>query len=205
MCDMKNANGNMLDAKVIAAVKSLGKKSNEIAKQIMQTKKEISGDLEGYNAEVAKVKQLIADNEADIKALVISLGKADGTHAEKYIVEQIDELHEKSEALKQRLSELESITSQHRLADIEFDIISQTFACMSANIDDYTVEEKRAAIRTFIRKIVWDGENAHLYLFGNDGDYEFPNPPDGGNNPENDKNPNGNSEDSESPLGEDSE
>ena len=205
VCDMKNANGNMLDAKVIAAVKSLGKKSNEIAKQIMQTKKEISGDLEGYNAEVAKVKQLIADNEADIKALVISLGKADGTHAEKYIMEQIDELHEKSEALKMRLSELESITSQHRLADIEFDIISQTFACMSENIDDYTVEEKRAAIRTFIRKIVWDGENAHVYLFHNDGDYEFPNPPDGGNTPDNDKNPNGNSEDSESPLGEDSE
>ncbi len=199
VCDMKNANGNMLDAKVIATIKSLGKKSNEVAKQIMLTKKEISGDLEGYNAEVAKVKQLITDNEADIKALVISLGKADGTHAEKYIMQQIDELHEKSETLKNRLTELEAITAQHELADIEFDIISQLFANMSENIDDYSVEEKRAAIRAFVRQVVWDGENAHLYLFGSEGDCEFPELPD------NDKNSNGNSPEYGEPLGEDSE
>ena len=205
VCNMKNANGNMLDAKVIETIKSFGKQSADMAKQITQTKKRISGNREGYEAELAKLRLQIEDNEKDIKALVISLGKSEGTNAEAYIIEQIDELHEKGETLKKRLSELEAIIQQHDLADIEFDIIRQMLSSMGESIDSYTVEQKRAAIRTFVRKIVWDGENAHLYLFGNDGDYEFPNPPDGGNDPENDKNPNGNSEDSESPLGEDSE
>ena len=205
VCDMKNANGNMLDAKIIATVKSFGKQSSDMAKQITQTKKRINGNREGYDAEVAKVKSQIEDNEKDIKALVISLGKTEGTNAEKYILEQIDELHEKGEGLKKRLAELEAIMQQHDLAEIEFDLIRQLLSTMGENIEEYSVEQKRAAIRTFIRKIVWDGENAHVYLFHNDGDYEFPNPPDGGNTPNNDKNPNGDSSEYDEPLGEDSE
>ena len=207
VCSMKNANGNTLDAKIIETLKSFGKQSADMAKQITQTKKRISGNREGYEAELAKLRLQIEDNEKDIKALVISLGKSEGTNAEKYIIEQIDELHEKGEALRKRLAELEAIIQQHDLADIEFDIIRQMLANMGESIDNYTVEQKRAAIRTFIRKIVWDGENAHLYLFHNDGDYEFPTPPDGnsGNNGNSDKNPDEILEDFYEPLGEDSE
>lgn len=199
VCDMKNANGNILDEKIIATVKSFGKQSLDMAKQITQTKKRINGNREGYDAEVAKIKSQIEENEKDIKALVISLGKTEGTNAEKYIMEQIDELHEKGEELKKRLAELEAIMQQHDLAEIEFDIIRQLLSTMGENIEEYSVEQKRAAIRTFIRKVVWDGENAHVYLFHNDGDYEFPEPP------TNDKNPNGNSSEYDEPLGEDSE
>ncbi len=199
VCDMKNANGNILDEKIIATVKSFGKQSSDMAKQITQTKKRINGNREGYDAEVAKIKSQIEENEKDIKALVISLGKTEGTNAEKYIMEQIDELHEKGEGLKKRLTELEAIMQQHDLAEIEFDIIRQLLSTMGENIEEYSVEQKRAAIRTFIRKVVWDGENAHVYLFHNDGDYEFPEPP------ANDKDPNGNSSEYDEPLGEDSE
>lgn len=206
-CSMKNANGNTLDTKIIEAIKSFGKQSADMARQITQTKKRISGNREGYEAELAKLRLQIEDNEKDIKALVISLGKSEGTNAERYIIEQIDELHEKGEALRKRLSELEAIIQQHDLADIEFDIIRQMLANMGESIDNYTVEQKRAAIRTFIRKIVWDGENVHLYLFHNDGDYEFPTPPDenGGNNGNSDKNPDEILEDFYEPQGEDSE
>ncbi len=207
VCDMKNSNGNTLDAKIIETIKGFSKQSADMAKQITQTKKRISGNREGYEAELAKLRLQIEDNEKDIKALVISLGKSEGTNAEKYIIEQIDEMHEKGEALRKRLSELEAIIQQHDLADIEFDIIRQMLSTMGESIDSYTVEQKRAAIRTFIRKIVWDGENAHLYLFHNDGDYEFPSTPDGngGNNGNSDKNPDEILEDFHEPLCEDSE
>ena len=111
----------------------------------------------------------------------------------------IDELHEKGEGLKKRLVELEGIMQQHDLTEIEFDLIRQLLSNMGANIDEYSVEQKRAAIRTFIRKIVWDGENAHVYLFHNDGDYDFPNPPNGENES------GSNLSESEEPSGEDSE
>ena len=199
VCNMKNANGNMLDAKIIDTVKSFGKQSSDMAKQIAQIKTRINGNRDGYDAEIAKIKSQIEENEKNIKALVLSLGRSEGTNAEKYIMEQIDELHEKDEGLKKRLAELEGIMQQHDLAEIEFDLIRQLLSTMGANIEEYSIEQKRAAIRTFIRKIVWDGENAHVYLFHNDGDYDFPNPP----NAENESG--GTLSESEEPSGEDSE
>ena len=38
-----------------------------------------------------------------------------------------------------------------------------------------TVEQKRTAIRTLVRKVVWDGPNAHVILFGvQDDEIDFP-------------------------------
>lgn len=199
VCAMKNANGNMLDAKVIEEIKKLGTQSEDMAKMITQTKKQISGSRAGYDAEVAQVKEQIEENEKSIKSLVLTLGQAADSSANQYIIQQIDELHDKGEIMKKRLNELEAITAKHELADIEFDLIRQLLSTMGENIDSYSVEQKRAAIRTFVRKIVWDGENAHLYLFHNDGDYEFPEPPKGIGAPD------GNSLGEKEPSGEGSE
>ena len=41
-------------------------------------------------------------------------------------------------------------------------------------VDGMTVEQKRAAIRTFVKEIIWDGQDAHVVIFGSDYEYEFP-------------------------------
>lgn len=179
LCNMKNANGNLLDAKVIEVIKGFGKQNSELAQQITQAKKQIHGNHEGYDTEVNSLKKQVEENDAEIKALTHSLRIATGTHAEQYILKEIDELHDKGESLKNRLAELEALLQQHDLADIEFNLIRHMLSTLSESIDTMTIEQKRAAIRAFIRKIIWDDENAHLYLFGSDGDLEFPAPPTG--------------------------
>ena len=174
VCDMKNANGNILDAKVVAAVKEMGQNSDSLSKQLMQTKRVLHGSQEGYNAELAKVKAQIEETEAQSRSLVDTLSRAGGTAAEKYIMERIEELNKSAEDSRKRLQELESIVQQHELADMEFDIIHQMLGQFGESIDEFGVEQKRAAIRALVKRVVWDGENVHLYVFGKDGDIDFP-------------------------------
>ena len=47
-----------------------------------------------------------------------------------------------------------------------FDLLRQMLSVFGRTVDGMTVEEKRAAIRTVVRKVIWDGENAHVVLFG---------------------------------------
>ena len=174
VCKIKNVSGNLLDAKIVQAVKDLGRNSDEMAQQIMQTKRVLRGDLEGYNAQLEEVRTQIEETDRQVKGLVDTLSRTTGTSAEKYIVERIDELNKASDAQRRRLEELESLTKQHELADMEFDIIQNMLANFSEGIENYSVEQKRAAIRAVVKKVVWDGENVHLYLFGRDGDVDFP-------------------------------
>ena len=68
------------------------------------------------------------------------------------------------------------------------------------NIDDMTVTQKRAAIRTVVRKVVWDGKVAHVVLFGSPEDEidwtTFPVDPE-----EDENDPDGGGDGSDSPSG----
>ena len=166
-CNMKNPNGNKLDKRVLEEIKKLGRNSDEFAKEVEEIKRKITAEKASNNTEITKLNFQIKENESVISGLVTAVGKAAGTGAEQYIIKQIDELHEKNEQLKIKLSELESLTKEHELSDMEFDIIRQMLSNFSLTLDDMNIDQKRAAIRTFVRKAVWDGENLHLYIYGN--------------------------------------
>lgn len=165
-CNIKNLNGNLLDKLIIAEMKKLSEENSQFMRQLEQSKKVLADNRDQYDSNKEQLRQSLADHEAQIKGLVSSLSNASGSPAEKYILEQIDELHQKTELLKQRIKELEVLTAEHPLADIEFDIVRQLLCSFKDTIDDMTVEQKRAAIRNAISKIVWDGQQIHLYLFG---------------------------------------
>ena len=179
VCNMKNCNGNMLDADIIEQLKHLSEDGSDFIRQLEQSKRALLGNRQSYDAEISNLESEIAANEEEIKCLVSALGKSSGTSAESYIMQQIDELHAKGEGLKRHLAELKELTSSHALADIEFDLLAQMLSTFKDTVDKMTVEQKRAAIRTFVKEIIWDGRDAHVVLFGSEYEYEFPKTPAG--------------------------
>lgn len=92
VCGMKNCNGNTLDAKIIEEIRKLSADKETLTRLLAQTKKVISGSKEGYDAELALLREKHTETEERIKRLVESLSVASDTSA-KYVMEQIDALH----------------------------------------------------------------------------------------------------------------
>ena len=172
LCDIKNANGNMLDAMVVDAVKKLGKSSHETARQILQIKRVLYDNQAGFHDERAQVQTQIAEIDTQIKRLIDALSRAGGTAAESYIVEQIEALNQSSEAYHRHLEKLESITKQHELTDREFNTLRQTLSQFGQSMDASPVEQQRAAIRVLVKRVAWDGDTVHLYVSGGDEDMD---------------------------------
>lgn len=167
-CDMKNPNGNELDRKVCNEIKKLVGDKSEFF-QYLENAKKMIGQLEnGSSTELQMLKNKICQNDKKIEALVTSLTKAENTPSYDYIIKEINELHKKNEQLKNTLADLNCRIQQNNLSENEFDILESILVQFSESFDLMSYEEKRRALRVFIDKVTWDGENVHIYLFGAD-------------------------------------
>ena len=160
-------------AKIIEEIRKLSADKETLAKLLAQTKKVISGSKDGYDAELALLREKHTETEDRIKRLVESLSVASDTSA-KYVMEQIDALHQESETQQLRLAELEALTEQSRMLHQEFAFHQEMIESFASAVDSATLEEKRRLLRTIVKKVVWDGKNAYVYLFAEDGEADLP-------------------------------
>ncbi|MCI9449148.1 MAG: recombinase family protein [Clostridiales bacterium] len=165
-CDGKNPNGNELDRMVCEQIKLLSQNHSAFIKGLATVKREFEASREDFNERLLHLQKEQQDNEKQINALVTALSKSDGTAAFDYITNQINELHSKNDGIKKQIADIESVSNQYSYSDSEFEILKDLLVSFGKSFDTMSVEQKRSALRTFIRRIVWDGENAHVLLFG---------------------------------------
>ena len=56
----------------------------------------------------------------------------------------------------------------------EFAFHQEMIESFAHAVDTATLEEKRRLLRTIVKKVVWDGKNAYVYLFTEDGEADLP-------------------------------
>ena len=120
-----------------------------------------------------KAKQV--ENERKINGLLDTLLTMEESGSKKQITRRIDELNRENDSIAARITELEGLTEESVLSPDEFDLMRQLLSTFQLGIDDMSIGQQRAAIRTLVRKIIWDGEYAHIVLFGaGEDEIEFP-------------------------------
>lgn len=174
-CNLRNANGNALDEGVIEEIKKLSGDDSHFIEQLEKSKRFYTGSRGQYDATLEDLRKEYAENEKKITGLTDSLADLGDGAARKRVAARIEELSRAGETLCARIGELEGLTEQKALSDMEFDLMRQLLTNFRDCIDAMSVEERRAAVRTLIRKVVWDGEYAHVVLFGaSEDEIEYP-------------------------------
>ena len=166
LCNVRNANGNLLDAAICEQVKHLADHSSDFMKQLEKAKSAHAGNRSERETKLSALRKEQAETQRKINALIDSLADFGDSTAAVHLKKRIEELNGQDAALSSRIRELERLTDEGVLAGMEFDLMRQLLTVFHDNIDDMTVTQKRAAIRTVVRKVVWDGKVAHVVLFG---------------------------------------
>ena len=166
LCNVRNANGNLLDAAICEQVKHLADHSSDFMKQLEKAKSAHAGNRSEFETKLSTLRKEQAETQRKINALIDSLADFGDSTAAIHLKKRIEELNGQDAALSSRIRELESLTDEGVLAGMEFDLMRQLLTVFHDNIDDMTATQKRAAIRTVVRKVVWDGKVAHVVLFG---------------------------------------
>ncbi len=175
ICNGKNVNGNALDMAIIEQVKLLEEDTGTFIEQLEQSRKFYTGNRENYEERLVILQQEKAEVEKKIEGFVDSLLELGDSVAKNHVAKRIEQLNKQLEEINARIVELEGLTSRQQLSDIEFDVLRQLLSVFQSSIDGMTIEQKRSAIRTIVRKVVWDGVNAHMVLFGvQEEELEFP-------------------------------
>ena len=169
-CNRRNANGNILDAAIIEQIKSLTDHDSSFIAQLAKSREFYTGKREKYEKQLENLRTEQVQNERTINGLIDSLAMAGDSIAKPRMLRRIEELTEGNREIENRIHELEGLVNSNELSDAEFDLLRQMLSHFRSSMDDMSIEEKRAAIRTVVRKVIWDGVNAHVVLFGAEAD-----------------------------------
>lgn len=162
-CSIVNPAGNELDAKVIMEISKLEEDKNELY-YILSKAKKTFGDSGGSKTEIEELNGMLNLNNRKIASLVENLAELKNTGADKYIIKKIGELHNEIEIIKKRMDELVKISENKKSVDVNY--ITDTLCVWESVIKLMEGHERREALRSIVNKIIWDGENAHIYFTG---------------------------------------
>lgn len=166
LCSCGNANGNQLDAAILEQIKHLAGDSRRFVSQLEKSVRNDTGSRGPYGERREDLRQRQAEIRRRISALVDSLADFSGSDAAGHIEQRIQELHKQDAELQGRITRWEEATARHTLSSAVCDQMCRQLAVLSDSVDGMTVEQKRTAIRTVVRKVVWDGGCAHVMLKG---------------------------------------
>ena len=164
VCSSKNVNGNILDMAVVQELKLLEEDREAFLIQLKKSRKIQTGERTSCREGLTALKKEKKETEKKIEGLADSLAELEESAAREHVVKRMEQLNREWVEIKNRICELESLSSQNELSDMELEGICQLLSEFTEEMDEASVQQKRMAVRSIVHKVVWDGFHAHIVL-----------------------------------------
>ena len=164
VCAGKNVCGNMIDAEVMEQIKLLAEDKGTFLRELEKSRNICMENALDYGKQLSSLRQEKAELENRMEGLIDSLVDLGDGLARNQVAKRIEQLSMKCSTIDDHISELERLSSQYDLKDMEFHEIKHFLTVFGDGIEKMTIEQKRAVIRSIVQKVIWDGKNVHIFL-----------------------------------------
>lgn len=165
-CDCKSISGTRLDSYVLDRICEICDADSDISKQLesIRIKRDARKDAGGIKDAIQRQIDL---KKKKIDHLIDDLTETEkGSTMYKALYEKINTLTDEIGELEKQAKESEMIIEESSNESDTYDLIEQCLTHIAKCRDSMSVAQIRDYLSQVIEKVVWDGEHANIFLYG---------------------------------------
>jgi len=167
-CDMCNANGAVLDKVILDELMNYEREDSSIHHSLRELKERLANKKESENDKLGFLESELEAKRKQIGKLLDALG-AGGGEQDTFVELTRQRINTLADQCKQLENEIEKTALNNTIyTDYESQTkaVADTLKKLKETINTATVVEKRELLRSTLERIVWDGEQAYIFLLG---------------------------------------
>ncbi len=166
LCNCPNLHGVLIDEKICDLLLDYDVPESNVNVLLGELRKKIGNANDTFMSNSNAISRRIAERESSIDSLVKTLSKGVDDDTILRINTEISKLSSQIRDLKNELEQAQNIVNQQKdFKDVIFEI-EHGLEYLKEHFNELSVINKRNFIKRCVDKIVWDGEEAHIFLMG---------------------------------------
>lgn len=166
-CSVSNVQGNTLDELVCREVLSYTEENSDIHRMLQEVMAGIENAKKETVTAADLLEQEIQKRKKEIQNLISVLAKSGGEEEFiQQIEKQIRKLNGECASLEKERAESGEEGKNIQGGRQQMEFLMEQLSGFRNLFDTLTVSEKREYLRLILDKVVWDGEEAHIFIYG---------------------------------------
>jgi len=166
-CDMCNVGGAVIDKVVMDELMNYEHEGSSIHRSLLELKDRLANKKESESKHLGFLESELETKRRQIDKLIdaLSSGETDDTFAQ-LTRQKVNDMAEQCKRLKNEIEKAALNNTIYSDYESQTQAVADTLKKLKDTMLTATVVEKRELLKSTIERIIWDGEQAYIFLLG---------------------------------------